>query len=101
MQADWRVTIEDNSSVKGKIQPTSSTDVAERVPDPTEVGKTSKRSVSAEPEQLLRTAEPDQCVSKVKAESIPEMPTQRQRYSRAHTRTAGFLVFSMCIWKGR
>ena len=64
---------------KEKIQPTSSTDVAEQFPDATEVGKTSKESVSVEQGQLLRAAKPDQCVLKVKAKPIPEMPTQRQR----------------------
>ena len=50
---------------------TPSTDVAEPATDSTEVDKTSKESVSVEQGQLLRTAEPDQCVLKVK--------TQRQR----------------------
>ena len=35
-------------TVKEKVQPTTSTDMAERVPDTTEVGKTSKKSVSVE-----------------------------------------------------
>ena len=52
-------------------QASSSTDVAEPATDSTEVDKTSKESVSAEQGQLLRAAEPDQCVLKVK--------TQRQR----------------------
>ena len=51
---------------------TSSTDVTEPVTDFTEVCKTAKESVSVEQEQLLRAAEPDQCVFNVK--------TQRQRY---------------------
>ena len=50
---------------------TSSTDVAEPVTDFTEVQKTLKESVSVEQGQLLRAAEPDQSVLKVK--------TQRQR----------------------
>ena len=45
--------------------------MAEPVTDSTEVYKTSKESVSVEQGQLLRAAEPDQCVLKVK--------TQRQR----------------------
>ena len=45
--------------------------MAEPATDSTEVDKTSKESVSAEQGQLLRAAEPDQCVLKVK--------TQRQR----------------------
>ena len=44
---------------------TSSTDVAEPATDSTEVDKTSKESVSVEQGQLLRAAEPDQCVLKV------------------------------------
>ena len=57
----------------------SSTDVAEQFPDATEVGKTTKKSVSVEQGQPLRAAQPDQCVLKVKAKPILEMPTQRQR----------------------
>ena len=53
--------------------------MAEQFPDATEDGKTSKESVSVEQGQLLRAAEPDQCVLKVKAKPIPETPTQRQR----------------------
>ena len=49
---------------------TSSTDVADPVTDSSEVYKTTE-SVSVEQGQLLRAAEPDQCVLKVK--------TQRQR----------------------
>ena len=52
---------------------TSSTDVTEPVTDATEVHKTAKESVPVEQEQLLRAAEPDQCVLNVK--------TQRQRYT--------------------
>ena len=52
---------------------TSSTDVTEQVTDSTEVHKTAKESVSVEQEQLLRAAEPDQCILNVK--------TQRQRYT--------------------
>ena len=107
LQADRRVTVEDKSSVNmlagfspSQIAPmqegvaTSSTDVAEQFSDPTEVRKTSKESVSVEQGQPLRAAEPDQCVSKVKAKPIPETPTQ-------HTLAAGFLVSSMCLWRGR
>ena len=84
MQANWRVTAEGKSSVNkmtgvfpSQIIPvqedgaTSSTDVAELVTDFTEVYKTLKESTSVEQGQLLRAAEPDQCVLKVK--------TQRQR----------------------
>ena len=45
--------------------PTSSTDVGEQIPYPTEVGKTSKESVSVEQGQLLRAAEPVQYAPKV------------------------------------
>ena len=58
---------------------TSSTDVAEQFSHPTEVSNTSKESVSVEQGQPLRAAEPNQCVSKVKAKPILETPTQRQR----------------------
>ena len=51
--------------VKEKVQPTSSTDVGEQIPHPTEVGKTSKESVSVEQGQLLRAAEPVQYAPKV------------------------------------
>ena len=73
------------------------TDVAKQFPDAAEVGKKPNESVSVEQRQLLRAAEPDQCVLEVKAKPIPEMLTQRQICSRAHTITAGFLVFSMCV----
>ena len=49
-----------------KAGATSSTDVAELVTDSTEVYKTTKESVSVEQGQLLRAAEPDQCVLNVK-----------------------------------
>ena len=61
---------------------TSSTDVEEQFSDPTEVSKTSKESLSVEQGQPLRAAEPDQCVSKVKAKPIPETPTQQHSYRR-------------------
>ena len=75
MQANWRVTVEGKSSVN-KLQSTpvqedgstSSTDVAELVTDSTEVYETTKESLSAEQGQLLRAAEPDQCVLKVKTQ---------------------------------
>ena len=57
-------------SVKEKVQPTSSTDVAEQFVDPTEVGKTSRRSVPVGQGQLFRAAETDQCIeSESKANS--------------------------------
>ena len=84
VQANWRVTVEGKSSVNKlagvslsqitTVQEggaTSSTDVAEPATDSTEVDKTSKESVSGEQGQLLRAAEPDQCVLKV--------TTQQQR----------------------
>ena len=71
--SDRRVTVDDMSSANAlagffpsQIAPmqeggaTSSTDVAEPFPDATEVGKTSKESVSAEQGQQLRASEPDQ-----------------------------------------
>ena len=67
---------------------TSSTDVAEPATNSTEVDKTSKESVSVELGQLLRAAEPDQCVLKVKT-------TATERYCRVHTLTAE------CEWKSR
>ena len=89
MQADRRVTVEDKLSVNklagifpSQIAPmqeggaTTSTDVAEQFPDLTEIGKTSKESVSVEQGQQLQAAEPDQCVSKVKAKPITETLTQ-------------------------
>ena len=92
LQADRRFTVDDKSSVNtltgfspvlmAPIQEggaASSTDVAEQFPDPAEVGKTSKESVSIEQGQPLRAAEPDQCALKVRAKPIPETPTQRQR----------------------
>ena len=103
LQADRRVTVEDKSSVNmlagfspSQIAPmqegvaTSSTDVAEQFSDPTEVSKTPKESVSVEQGQPLRAAEPDPCVSKVKAKPIPETPTQ-------HTLTAGFWC-PVCVY---
>ena len=113
-QAGWRVTVEDKSSVnelagfsvsQTASMPeggtTSSTDVAKQFPDAAEVGKMPKESVSVEQGQLLRAAEPNHCVLGVKAKPILEMLTQQQlRGSRAHTITVGFLVFSMCVWKG-
>ena len=84
VQANWQVTVEGESSVNKlagvflvqiiTVQEgggTPSTDVAEPVTDFTEVYKTLKESVSVEQGQLLRAAEPDRCVLKVK--------TQRQR----------------------
>ena len=56
----------------------SSTDVAQQFSDATEVGKTSKESVSVEQRQLLRAAEPFQCVLEVKAKAVRETSTQRQ-----------------------
>ena len=98
VQANWQVTVEGKSSVNKlagvfrsqitRVQEggaTSSTDVAKPVTDSTEVHKTAKESVSVEQGQLLRAAEPDQCVLKVK--------TQRQRDCRVHTLTAG------CEWR--
>ena len=86
MQANWQVTVEGKSSVNKlpafffsqstTVQEdgaTSSTDVTEPVTDSTEVCKTAKESVSVEQEQLLRAAEPDQCILNVQ--------TQRQRYT--------------------
>ena len=84
VQANWQVTVEGKSSVNklAGVFPsqittvqedgaTSPTDVAKPVTDSTEFHKTAKESVSVEQGQLLRAAEPDQCVLKVK--------TQRQR----------------------
>ena len=84
VQANWQVTVEGKSSVHklAGVFPSqtasmqeggtvSSTDVAEPVTDSTEVDRTSKESVSFEQGQLLRAAEPAQCVLRVK--------TQRQR----------------------
>ena len=81
MQANRQVTVEGKSSVNklAGVFPsqsttvqedgaTSSTDVAEPVTDSTEVPKTTKESVSVEQRQLLRTAEPDQCVLKVETQ---------------------------------
>ena len=81
VQAKWQVTVEGNSSVNklAGVFPsqittvqeggaTSSTDVAEPVTDFTEVYKTLKESVSVEQGQLLRAAEPHQCVLKMKAQ---------------------------------
>ena len=107
LQADRHVAVEDKSSVNmlagcspsqsAQMQEgvaTSSIDVAEQFSDPTDVSKTSKESLSVEQGQPLRAAEPDQFVSKMKATPIPETPTQP-------TLTAGFLVSSLCVWKGR
>ena len=79
MQANWQVTVEGKSSVNKlagvffsqittmqEDGATSPTDVAKPVTDSTEVCKTLKESVSVEQGQLLRAAEPDQCVLKVK-----------------------------------
>ena len=92
MQANWQVTVDGKSSVNklAGVFPsqittvqeggtTSSTDVAEPATDSTEVDKTPKESVSVEQGQLLRAAEPDQCVLKVK--------TQRQRDAVEFTHT--------------
>ena len=86
MQAKWRVTVESVNKLAGVFPSqsttlqedgaTSSTDVAEPVTDSTEVYETTKGSVSAEQEQLLRTAEPSEL------------------YCRVHTLTAGR------VWKG-
>ena len=80
-QADWRVTGQDKSSVNklAEVCPspittiqeggaTSSTDVTEPVADSTEVNKTLKESDPAEEGQLLRAAEHDQGVLKVKTQ---------------------------------
>ena len=106
LQADRRLTVDDKSSVNtltgfspAQMAPiqeggaSSSTDVAEQFPDPAEVGKTSKESVSIEQGQPLRAAEPDQCASKVSAKPIPETPTQRQRDIHELTH---FPPFSWC-----
>ena len=98
LRSDRRVTVDDMSSANAlagffpsQIAPmqeggaTSSTDVAQQFPDAAEVGKTSEESVSAEQGQLLRAAEPHQCVLKVKAKPILETPTQRQRDSHELT----------------
>ena len=53
----------------------SSTDVAKQFPDAAEVGKMPKESVSVEQGQLLRAAEPDQCLLEVKAKPIHETHT--------------------------
>ena len=100
VQADRQVTVEGKSSVNKlaglfpssittiqECGATSSTDVAEPVADFTEVDKTLKESLPAEQGQLLRAAEQDQGVLNVK--------TQRQRYCRVPTLTAG------CVWRGR
>ena len=102
VQANWRVTVEGKSSVNKlagvfpsqitRVQESgaaSPTDVAEPCTDSTEVDKTSKGSVSVEQGQLLRAAEPDQCVLKESENTATE------RYCRIHTLTAG------CDWKGR
>ena len=116
LQADRRVTVDDKSSANtlagfSSVQmapieeggAASSTDVAVPLPNTAEAGKTSKESVSIEQGQPLRAAEPGQWATKVRAKPIPETPKQRQRdrYSRAHTPTAGSLVSSVCVWKGR
>ena len=95
LQADRRVTVDDKSSVNvltgfspvlmAPIQEggaPSSMDVAEQFPDPAEAGETTEEPVSIEQGQPLRAAEPDQCALKVRAKSIPETPTQRQRDMR-------------------
>ena len=87
MQANWQVTVEGKTSVNNlagvfnsqisTVQESgvaSPTHVAQPVADSTEVYKTLKESVE-------QAVEPDQCVLKVK--------TQRQRYCRVHTHTAG------------
>ena len=84
MQAKWHVTVKGKASVNklAGVFPsqsttvqedggTSSTDVAELVADSTEVFETTMESVSLEQGQLLRAAEPDQCVLNLK--------TRRQR----------------------
>ena len=73
---------------------TSSTDAAEPATDSTEIYKTANGSVSVDQGQLLQAVEPDQGVLKVKN-------TATDRYSRVHTLAAEFLVYSMCVWKGR
>ena len=74
MQANWRVAVKGKLSVNKlagvfaqqcKRMATSSTDVAELVPDST-VHKTTKESVSVQQGHLRRAAEPDQCALKVK-----------------------------------
>ena len=64
VQAIWRVTVEGKSSVNklAGVFPSQNTTVT----DSTEGDTTSNESVSVEQGQLLRTAEPDQCVVKVK-----------------------------------
>ena len=91
-QAGWRVTVEDKSLVRelagffvsqtASMQEggtTLSTGLAKQCPDAPEVGKMPKESVSVEQGQLLRAAEPDQCVLGVKTKPFPEMLTLRQR----------------------
>ena len=81
MQVNWQVTVDGEASVNklAGVFPsqsttvhedgaTSSTYVAEPVTDPTEVYKTTRKSVSVEQRQLRRAAEPIQCVLKVKAQ---------------------------------
>ena len=80
----WITTVQEGGA-------TSSTDVAEPVADSSEVDKTSKESVSVEQGQLLRAAEPDQCVRKVK--------TQRQIFILDLTHSLP--DSSMCEWRGR
>ena len=61
-------------------------------------GKTSKESVSFEQGQLLRAAEPVQCVSKVKPKSIPETPIQRQRDILELTHLSPVSWYSACVY---
>ena len=77
-QVGWILAFTEISAVQ-EGGATSSTDVAEQFPDPTEVGDLSKETVSVEQGQPLRAAEPDQCVLEVKAKSVLELSTQRQR----------------------
>ena len=53
--------------------------------------------------QLLRAAEPDQCVSKVKTKPIHEMPAQRQRdiLELRHLLPISWYSVCVCVWKGR
>ena len=80
VQANWRVTVEGESSVNKLTEVFSSqnttvqevgaasSDVAEPATDTTEIYKTAKETVSDEQGQLLRAVEPDHGVLEVKAQ---------------------------------
>ena len=77
---------------------TSSTDMAEQVSDPTEVGKTSQEFVVVEQGQLLRAAETDQCALNVKASQFLKHPHSKREMLELTNLLPGSW-YSACVYR--